>query len=131
MISPPIANPSWYEQRLRMIELEKVSKVYGTKLAVQDLCLEIAPGEVFAFLGPNGAGKTTTIKMICGLLFPTSGKIRVGGFDLQQEGEKARQLLSYVPDIPFLYEKLTGREFLQFVADMYGMHRDRARQRMS
>jgi ABC-2 type transport system ATP-binding protein len=65
------------------------------------------------------------------LLFPTSGKIRVGGFDLQQEGDKARQLLSYVPDIPFLYEKLTGREFLQFVADMYGMPRDRARQRMS
>ena len=110
-----------------MIELIQVSKRYGTKTAVEDLSLRIEPGELFAFLGPNGAGKTTTIKMMCGLLFPTTGTVRVGGFDLQRQGDQARQLISYVPDQPFLYEKLTGREFLQFIADMYGLPRQRAR----
>src|SRR5215475_1252756 len=104
-----------------MIEIDHVVKRYGTKTAVTDLCLRVDAGELFAFLGPNGAGKTTTIKLICGLLFPTAGKIRVGGFDLASEGDQARQLLSYVPDQPYLYEKLTGREFLQFIADMYHM----------
>src|SRR5213595_1760554 len=113
-----------------MIELSNVSKSYGAKPAVRDLSLAIARGELFAFLGPNGAGKTTTIKMMCGLLFPTSGSVRVGGFDLRRDGEKARQLLSYVPDQPFLYEKLTGREFLQFIADMYGVDRENARKRI-
>jgi ABC-2 type transport system ATP-binding protein len=113
-----------------VIELENVSKRYGTKPAVEDLSLHIPAGEMFAFLGPNGAGKTTTIKMICGLLFPTTGTVRVGGFDVQWEGDKARQLISYVPDQPFLYEKLTGREFLRFIADLYGMPRDRAAERM-
>ncbi len=91
-----------------MIELNQVTKRYGTKVAVENLSLHIAEGELFAFLGPNGAGKTTTIKMICGLLFPTSGSIRVGGFDVVAQGDQARQLLSYVPDQPFLYEKLSG-----------------------
>src|SRR5690242_9157880 len=104
-----------------MIELDHVHKKYGNKPAVRDLCLHIPAGELFAFLGPNGAGKTTTIKLMCGLLFPTSGTIRVGGFDLQKEGDKARQQISYVPDQPFVYERLTGREFLQFIAAMYGM----------
>ncbi|MCI0637607.1 MAG: ABC transporter ATP-binding protein [Gemmataceae bacterium] len=113
-----------------MIELDRVTKYYGNKLAVDDLSLTIERGELFAFLGPNGAGKTTTIKLLCGLLFPTSGVIRVAGFDLQTEGEKARQLLSYVPDQPFLYEKLTGREVLQFIADMYGMEATKARRRI-
>jgi ABC-2 type transport system ATP-binding protein len=113
-----------------MIELHEVSKRYGTTLAVDRLSLSLAPGELFAFLGPNGAGKTTTIKMITGLLFPTSGTIRVGGYDLRRDGDKARQLISYVPDQPYLYEKLTGREFLQFIADMYGMARDDARHRL-
>ena len=113
-----------------MIELTHVTKRYGTKLAVDDLSLTVPPGELFAFLGPNGAGKTTTIKMLCGLLFPTSGTVRVGGFDLASQGDQARQLISYVPDQPFLYEKLTGREFLRFVADLYGMSRDRADERM-
>jgi ABC-2 type transport system ATP-binding protein len=113
-----------------VIELTNVTKRYGTKLAVDNLSLAIRPGELFAFLGPNGAGKTTTIKMLCGLLFPTSGSVRVGGFDVVSEGDRARQLISYVPDQPFLYEKLTGREFLQFVADLYGMPRDRAAERM-
>jgi ABC-2 type transport system ATP-binding protein len=112
-----------------VIELTHVTKRYGTKLAVDDLSLTVPPGELFAFLGPNGAGKTTTIKMLCGLLFPTSGTVRVGGFDLATQGDQARQLISYVPDQPFLYEKLTGREFLRFVADLYGMPRDRAAER--
>jgi ABC-2 type transport system ATP-binding protein len=106
-----------------MIDLQEVTKRYGAKTAVDRLTLQIAAGELFAFLGPNGAGKTTTIKLMCGLLFPTEGIVRVGGYDLQNEGDKARQLISYVPDQPYLYEKLTGREFLQFVADMYGMPR--------
>jgi ABC-2 type transport system ATP-binding protein len=109
-----------------MIELNNVSKRYGTKVAVEDLNLRIEKGELFAFLGPNGAGKTTTIKMMCGLLFPTEGEVRVGGFDLQKQGDQARQLISYLPDVPYLYDKLTGREFLQFIADMYGMPQDRS-----
>ena len=113
-----------------MIELVQVTKRYGTKLAVDNLSLTVPAGELFAFLGPNGAGKTTTIKMLCGLLFPTSGEVRVGGFDVQKQGDQARQLISYVPDQPFLYEKLTGREFLQFVADLYGMPPERSAKRM-
>jgi ABC-2 type transport system ATP-binding protein len=114
-----------------MIELEHVTKKYGAKVAVDDLSLSVGRGELFAFLGPNGAGKTTTIKLMCGLLFPTAGTIRIGGFELQTDGRQARQLISYVPDQPFLYEKLTGREVLQFVADMYGMKPAHARQRAS
>ena len=86
-----------------MIQLDHVTKRYGAKTAVRDLTLDIAAGELFAFLGPNGAGKTTTIKMMVGLLFPTAGRVRIGGFDLAADGDKARQLLSYVPDQPFLY----------------------------
>jgi ABC-2 type transport system ATP-binding protein len=113
-----------------MIDLQEISKTYGTKLAVDRLTLHVEAGEVFAFLGPNGAGKTTTIKLMCGLLFPTSGKVRIGGYDLEDEGDKARQLISYVPDQPYLYEKLTGREFLQFIADMYGLANKHGRERI-
>jgi ABC-2 type transport system ATP-binding protein len=113
-----------------MITLEHVTKAYGPKTAVEDLSLEIGAGELFAFLGPNGAGKTTTIKMMVGLLFPTSGRVLIGGHDLRSDGEQARQLLSYVPDQPFLYEKLTGREFLQFIADMYGLTPEEGQQRI-
>jgi ABC-2 type transport system ATP-binding protein len=114
-----------------MIDLQSVRKTYGPKVAVEALTLQIAPGELFAFLGPNGAGKTTTIKLMCGLLFPSSGEIRIGGFDMQREGDRARQLISYVPDQPYLYEKLTGREFLQFIADMYGMPVDHGKRRIA
>jgi ABC-2 type transport system ATP-binding protein len=113
-----------------VIELIEVTKKYGTKTAVDRVSLKIEKGELFAFLGPNGAGKTTTIKLLCGLLFPTSGTVRVGGFDVQTDGDQARQLIAYVPDQPFLYEKLTGREFLQFISEMYNMPGDRARKRM-
>jgi ABC-2 type transport system ATP-binding protein len=102
-----------------MIELRGVSKLYGTRRAVDRLELRVRAGELFAFLGPNGAGKTTTIKMVCGLLTPTSGIVKVGGFPASSQ--QARQLLAYVPDQPYLYEKLTGREFLRFVVEMYGL----------
>jgi ABC-2 type transport system ATP-binding protein len=113
-----------------MIELHEVTKLYGTKMAVNRLTLKVEAGELFAFLGPNGAGKTTTIKLMCGLLFPTSGTVRIGGFDLVRDGDRARQMISYVPDQPYLYEKLTGREFLQFIADMYGLAPEKGRQRI-
>jgi ABC-2 type transport system ATP-binding protein len=102
-----------------MIELRGVTKLYGTKRAVDGLDLHVRAGELFAFLGPNGAGKTTTIKMVCGLLVPDAGVVRVGGHPAPSQ--PARQLLAYVPDQPYLYEKLTGREFLQFVVAMYGL----------
>jgi ABC-2 type transport system ATP-binding protein len=114
-----------------MIDIVEVTKRYGPKVAVQDLSLHVPAGEMFAFLGPNGAGKTTTIKMLCGLLFPTSGTVSVGGFDLATQGDQARALIAYVPDQPFLYEKLTGREFLQFTADLYALPPGRARDKIA
>ncbi len=102
-----------------MIELRGVSKLYGRKRAVDGLDLHVRAGELYAFLGPNGAGKTTTIKMVCGLLAPSAGTVRVGG--LSATSREARQLIAYVPDQPYLYEKLTGREFLRFVVEMYGI----------
>src|SRR6185437_2707549 len=113
-----------------MIDIRDVTKLYGPKPAVQDLSLHVPAGELFAFLGPNGAGKTTTIKMLCGLLFPTAGTVQVGGFDLQTHGDAARALISYVPDQPYLYEKLTGREFLQFTADLYGLPVEKSREKI-
>jgi ABC-2 type transport system ATP-binding protein len=113
-----------------MIDIANVTKRYGPKVAVQDLGLHVPAGELFAFLGPNGAGKTTTIKILCGLLFPSSGTVRVGGHDLVTRGDQARALISYVPDQPYLYEKLTGREFLQFTADLYAMPPGRARDKI-
>lgn len=113
-----------------MIELRNVTKKFGNKLAVDDLSLRIEAGELFAFLGPNGAGKTTTIKMICGLLFPSTGEIHVGGYDIVKDGDRARALLSYVPDQPYLYEKLSGREFLLFIAQLYGLSRETSERRI-
>lgn len=104
-----------------MIDIADAGKLYGQKVAVENLTLAVPAGEIFAFLGPNGAGKTTTIKMLCGLLFPTTGTVSVGGFDLRTHGDEARKLISYVPDQPFLYDKLTGREFLHFTCELYGM----------
>ncbi len=111
-----------------MIELRGVTKTYGAKVAVDHLDLDVRAGELFAFLGPNGAGKTTTIKMVCGLLRPTSGTVLVGGHPATSQ--EARQLIAYVPDQPFLYEKLTGREFLRFVVEMYGLDPAHAARRM-
>lgn len=104
-----------------MIITENLRKTFGDKAAVHGLNLSVAQGEFFCFLGPNGAGKTTTIKMLTGLLRPTSGVATIGGHDIQANPVAAKQLLGYVPDHPFLYEKLTGREFMRFVAGVYNM----------
>lgn len=114
-----------------MIDIDHVTKTYASKTAVRDLTLSIPRGELFAFLGPNGAGKTTTIKMMCGLLFPTEGSIKVAGYDLKTQGQQARQRISYVPDQPYLYDKLSGREVLQFTADMYGIPRNEAKAKIA
>jgi ABC-2 type transport system ATP-binding protein len=107
-----------------MIRLQEVSKYFGAKCAVRNLSLAVEPGEIFAFLGPNGAGKTTTIKMIVGLLRPTAGSVAVCGYDIATQGVLAKELMSYVPDQPYLYDKLTGREFLRFIADLYKLPGD-------
>jgi len=104
-----------------MIRLENVTKKYGSFAAVSDLDLEVRPGELFGFLGPNGAGKTTTIKMITGLLKPTAGKVFIDGHDLEKEPLAAKKVIGYIPDRSFLYDKLTGKEFLHFVGGLYGM----------
>jgi len=106
-----------------MIELKHVTKKFGDFTAVDDLTLVVPQGEYFGFLGPNGAGKTTTIKMIAGLYSPTSGAIGVNGYDTQTHPLEAKQMLSYIPDQPFLYDKLTGREFLYFVGGVYKMEK--------
>ncbi|HLY11660.1 MAG TPA: ABC transporter ATP-binding protein [Planctomycetota bacterium] len=102
-----------------MISIQNVTKNYGRKVAVDALSLEIGAGEFFAILGPNGAGKTTTIKMLAGLLRPTAGKIVVAGVDVQVDPIAAKRLCAYVPDQPFLYDKLSGLEFMNFIADLY------------
>ncbi|MBI1826907.1 MAG: ABC transporter ATP-binding protein [Planctomycetes bacterium] len=103
------------------VELMNVRKQYGRHVALRNLSLQVRTGELFAFLGPNGAGKTTTIKLIVGLLRPNAGEVRVCGHEIGVNGVSAKAQLAYVPDQPFLYEKLTGREFLHFVAEMYGL----------
>ena len=106
-----------------MITARNLTKCFGELKAVDDLSFEVAEGEVFAFLGPNAAGKTTTIKMLTGLLRPTSGSCSIGGHDAQKEPEAAKRLLSYVPDFPFLYEKLTCAEFMRFIGEMFEVAR--------
>ncbi|HVM72032.1 MAG TPA: ABC transporter ATP-binding protein [Anaerolineales bacterium] len=112
-----------------LIETQALVKRYGDKLAVNNVSFEVQAGEVFGFLGPNGAGKTTTIKMIVGLLQPTSGTIRVAGYDVQSQPLLAKTASGYVPDTPNLYAKLTGRELLRFVGDLYSLDRQRLAQR--
>lgn len=102
-----------------MIEIDGLTKRYGDFTAVDRLTLSAASGEIFGFLGPNGAGKTTTIRIISGLSLPSEGSVRVGGVDVVAEPVRAKALMGYVPDRPYLYEKLTGRELLHFVADLY------------
>ena len=102
-----------------MIRTENLNKRFGTKAAVVDLNLDIDAGTFFCFLGPNGAGKTTTIKMLTGLLHPSAGTAVLGGHDIQKDPVATKRLLGYVPDHPFLYDKLTAREFMRFVAGLY------------
>jgi len=114
-----------------MIRLENLTKKFGDFLAVDNLSLEIKEGEFFGFLGPNGAGKTTTIKMIAGLIQPTSGRIFICGVDALKEPEKAKSYLAYVPDQPYMYEKLTGREFLYFIGGLFKMKKEEIREKVN
>ncbi|CUS77334.1 ABC transporter ATP-binding protein [Candidatus Kryptobacter tengchongensis] len=113
-----------------MIKLENLTKKFGDFVAVDNLSLEVKPGEFFGFLGPNGAGKTTTIKMIAGLIQPTSGKIFICGIDALKEPEKAKSYLSYIPDQPYMYDKLTGREFLYFVGGLFKMEKEKIKEKI-
>ncbi|MDP3963310.1 MAG: ABC transporter ATP-binding protein [bacterium] len=106
-----------------MLHIQHLTKKFGKLVAVDDLSLSIDAGEIYAYIGPNGSGKTTTIKMIAGLYLPTSGTIAVGGTDLGAEPERAKKHMGYIPDEPFIYDKMSGREFLGFVAALYGMDR--------
>jgi len=102
-----------------MIQTFNLTKRFGAKIAVNNLNLEVKKGEVFGFLGPNAAGKTTTIKLLTGLLKPTAGSALICGYDMQKDYIKAKSILGYIPDVPYLYERLTGREFLRFVSEIY------------
>ena len=104
-----------------MIELERIVKKFGDLLAVDELSLSVGRGEFFAVLGPNAAGKTTTIKILTGLIQPTSGHARVAGFDVQTHPVEVRRRMAYVPDFPFLYDKLTPWEFIRFTGQMFRM----------
>jgi ABC-2 type transport system ATP-binding protein len=103
-----------------MIKLIGLTKLYRGLRAVDNLHLEVKPGTLFGFLGPNGAGKTTTIRMMAGVLKPTSGQIIINGMDLAKEPSEVKRCTGFIPDRPFLYEKLTGTEFLRFIGGLYG-----------
>lgn len=107
-----------------MIEIENLSMCYGELRAVDDLNLKVERGEFFAFLGPNGAGKTTTIKTLTGLLKPTSGCARIGGHDIQSDPLAAKAVMGFVPDVAVFYDKLTPREFMEFIGDIFGVEPD-------
>jgi ABC-2 type transport system ATP-binding protein len=107
----------------KIIEVVDLVKMYGKNLAVDQVSFTVKPGEIFGFLGPNGAGKTTTMKMIAGLLRPTSGHIRVGGYALTDYPVEVKRMIGYVPDRPFIYEKLTAEEFLVFISGLYDIKR--------
>jgi ABC-2 type transport system ATP-binding protein len=104
-----------------MIVLTNLTKRYGRTLAVDCLNLSVAKGEIFGFIGPNGAGKTTTIRMMAGVLGPTEGAVSIGGIAMAANPEAAKRIIGFIPDRPFLYEKLTGMEFMRFSADLYGI----------
>ena len=112
-----------------LIETSHLVKRYGDKLAVDDVSFQVNAGEIFGFLGPNGAGKSTTIKMIVGLLHPTSGTVKVSGYDVVSQSVQAKAACGYVPDEPNLYAKLTGRELMRFVGDLYGLDRAQSARR--
>jgi ABC-2 type transport system ATP-binding protein len=109
-----------------MIEIENLTMFYGGLKAVDNLNLRVEPGELFAFLGPNGAGKTTTIKSLTGLLKPTEGHLRICGHDIQKDPIAAKSVMGYVPDIAVFYDKLTAREFMGFIADIFEVEPSRA-----
>jgi len=107
-----------------MIELKNITKKYANFLAVNDLTISVKKGEIFGFIGPNGAGKTTTIKIMGGILAPTSGTVTIADIRMDEHPEKAKGRIGFIPDRPYLYEKLTGMEFLRFTADLYNVDED-------
>jgi len=113
-----------------VIKFENVTKRFGSHEAVTNLNLRIEKGELFGFLGPNGAGKTTTIKMLVGLINTTSGRIKVESTYVDEDPEAVKRITGYIPDTPFLYEYLTGREFLYFTGHIYNMDRETLRKRI-
>jgi ABC-2 type transport system ATP-binding protein len=106
-----------------VIKIENLVKNYQSLLAVDGLNLEIPKGQLFGFLGPNGAGKTTTIKLLMGLLKPTSGSISIGGVNIHEQPVQAKAMVGYIPDRPYIYNKLTGMEYLEFIADLFSMEK--------
>jgi ABC-2 type transport system ATP-binding protein len=112
-----------------MIRIENLSKSYGSFKAVDDVSLDVPAGEIHGFLGPNGAGKTTTISMIAGLLRPTGGRVTIDSHDLATRPEQAKRALGFIPDRPFLYEKLTAAEMLRFHGGLYGLAEDEVESR--
>ena len=115
--------------KTNLIQTQDLVKRFGEKMAVDQVTFQVAAGEVFGFLGPNGAGKTTTIKMIVGLLQPTSGSVEVAGFDLQEQPLHAKAVCGYLPDTPNLYPKLSARELLRFVGDLYEINQEQIERR--
>ena len=113
-----------------MLELRGVVKRYGKFTAVKSIDLQVHRGEIFGFLGPNGAGKTTTIRMVAGVLRPSEGHVFIGGEDVEQNPESAKSRVGYIPDRPYLYEKLSGGEFLRFVAGLWGREGDAVEERL-
>lgn len=111
-----------------MIEIDGLVKKFGAFHAVDDVSLRVEAGEIYGFLGPNGAGKTTTIKCIAGLIKASAGDIRVDGYSLGKQAEEAKRRMGLIPDRPYLYDKLSGLEFLQFLAGIYGLDDDKAKQ---
>ncbi len=107
-----------------MIIIHKLTKRFGNTLAVNDLTLSIPSGQIFGFIGPNGAGKTTTIRMMGGTIEPTSGSITICGINMNEQPEKAKSKIGFIPDRPYLYEKITAFEFLRFTAELYGVDGD-------
>jgi ABC-2 type transport system ATP-binding protein len=114
-----------------MIRLQGLRKTYGKFVAVNGVNLHVPRGELYGFLGPNGAGKTTTLRMIAGILKPTAGTVHLGGDDLLRDPMAAKRRLGFIPDRPFVYDKLTGAEFLRFVAGLYGQEGDMVERRMN
>jgi ABC-2 type transport system ATP-binding protein len=116
---------------MKTLIIKNLKKKFGTLWAVKNLNLELEPGEIFVLLGPNGAGKTTTLKLIAGLLHPDEGDVVINGIDIRKNPLEAKSRIGYIPDEPFIYNKLTGREFINFVAGIYGVKHDDYEKKMA
>ena len=114
-----------------MLSIENITRRFGDFVAVDNLSLKVPEGEIFGFLGPNGAGKTTTMKMVCGLIRPTKGRISVAGYDVVQSPLEVKKQIGYIPDRPHLYERLTATEYMLFIAGLYSLDEQEGRIRTS